>query len=113
MDCIFCKIAAGEIPSEKVYEDESIYAFKDIKPAAPVHILVIPKKHIGSLAEVKEEDVELLGKIQLTISRIAAEHGLSSDGYRVITNIGEHGKQSVKHLHYHIVGGRELSLNIV
>lgn len=113
MDCIFCKIASGEIPSEKVYEDEFVYAFRDIKPAAPVHILVIPKKHIASLAEVKEEDAELLGRIQLVLSKLAGEAGLNQHGYRVITNIGEHGKQSVKHLHFHIVGGRELSLNIV
>ncbi len=112
MDCIFCKIAAGEIPSERVYEDDKVYAFRDINPVAPVHILVIPKKHIASLAEVCERDAELLGHIQLKIAEIAAAAGVAADGYRVATNIGKHGGQTVKHLHYHILGGRQLNVGV-
>lgn len=111
MDCLFCKIAAGEIPATKVYEDEAAVAFHDINPVAPVHILVIPKRHIGSLAEVEAGDEELLGRLQLTIAKIAEKAGLAEDGYRVTTNIGDHGGQTVKHLHYHIIGGRKLKIH--
>lgn len=110
MDCIFCKIAAGEIPSEKVFEDDKVFAFKDINPVAPVHILVIPKRHIASLADVTADDRELLGHIQLKIAEIAAAAGVSQNGYRVATNIGAHAGQTVKHLHYHILGGRQLNI---
>lgn len=108
MDCIFCKIANKEIPTEVIYEDENVVAFNDLNPTAPVHILVIPKKHIASLNDATAEDTELLGKIMLTIQKIAADQGIAEKGYRVVTNCGEQGGQSVKHLHFHLLGGREM-----
>ena len=112
-DCVFCKIIKGEIPSNKVYEDEEILAFKDIEPAAPIHILVIPKKHISSLIEVKENEIELIGKIYKTINKIAKEQGFADEGYRVISNCGINGGQEVPHLHFHIIGGKKLGDKIV
>ena len=108
MDCIFCKIIAGDIPSAKVYEDESVYAFRDIQPQAPVHVLVVPKAHIASADEVNGENAELVAKIFAAIPKIAKAEGLAN-GYRVITNCGEDGCQSVKHLHFHVLGGKKLS----
>ena len=108
MDCLFCKIIAGEIPSAKVYEDESVYAFRDIQPQAPVHVLVIPKTHIASVDEVNGENAALVAKIFEAIPKIAKAEGLTN-GYRVITNCGEDGCQSVKHLHFHVLGGKKLS----
>ncbi len=108
MDCLFCKIIAGDIPSKKAYEDEYVYAFHDINPQAPVHILVIPKVHIASCDEVNAENSIYVSKIFETIPKIAREAGLEG-GYRVISNCGEHACQSVKHLHFHIVGGAQLS----
>lgn len=107
MDCIFCKIINGDIPSKKAYENEFCYAFHDINPQAPVHILVVPKKHISSADEINLENSVYVAKIFEAIPSIAKEAGLSN-GYRVITNIGEDGCQSVKHIHFHIVGGRKL-----
>lgn len=104
MDCVFCKIAAGEIPTEKIYEDEDIIAFNDLDPQAPIHFLVIPKKHITSLESVEESDSELLGQIMLAIQKLAKDNNL--EGYRVVTNIGEDGGQTVPHLHFHVLGGR-------
>lgn len=104
MDCVFCKIAAGEIPTEKIYEDEDIIAFNDLDPQAPIHFLVIPKKHITSLESVEESDSKLLGKIMLAIQKLAKDNNL--EGYRVVTNIGEDGGQTVPHLHFHVLGGR-------
>lgn len=111
MDCLFCKIAAGEIPSKKVYEDENILAFHDISPEAPVHVLVIPKKHIDSADAVTSENSSCVAKIFEKIPQIASEAG-ASNGYRVITNIGEDGGQSVKHLHFHVIGGTKLPLHV-
>ena len=108
MDCIFCKIIAGEIPSTKVYEDESVYAFRDIQPQAPVHVLVVPKKHVASADEITGENADLVAKIFAAIPAIAKAEGLTN-GYRVITNCGEDGCQSVKHLHFHVLGGKKLS----
>jgi histidine triad (HIT) family protein len=108
MDCIFCKIVAGEIPSSKVYEDESVYAFRDIQPQAPVHVLVVPKAHVASADEITGENAELVAKIFAAIPKIAKAEGLAN-GYRVITNCGEDGCQSVKHLHFHVLGGKKLS----
>ncbi len=108
MDCIFCKIANKEIPSTIVYEDEDVIAFNDLNPEAPVHILVIPKKHIESLSAASAEDGQLLGKIMLTIAKIAAEQGIAETGYRVVNNCGEQGGQTVMHLHFHLMGGREM-----
>lgn len=103
-DCLFCRIVAGEIPSSKVYEDDDILAFKDIHPARPVHILVIPKKHITSLATVSADDQAVLGRMLLKANEIAVAQG-SPDGFRVIINTGRVGQQEVPHLHAHIVGG--------
>ena len=108
MDCIFCKIAAGEIPSTKVFENEKILAFKDLNPQAPVHLLVIPKEHIASADEINGNNAGIVAEIFANIPKIAAEAGLS-DGYRIITNIGENGCQSVKHMHFHILGGAKLA----
>ena len=107
IDCIFCKIIAGDIPSNKVYEDENVYAFRDIAPQAPVHILVVPKEHIGSLAEIDSGNSAAATKCLEAVSKIAVSEGLSG-GFRVISNIGDDGGQTVKHLHFHILGGRKL-----
>ena len=112
-DCVFCKIIKGEIPSDKVYEDEEVIAFKDIQPAAPIHILVIPKKHIASLLDLQDEDYYLIGKIQKVINQIAHEMELEKDGYRVIVNCGKDAGQEVMHLHYHLLAGRKLGSKIV
>ena len=111
MDCLFCKIVAGEIPSTKVYEDEKVLAFRDIAPMAPTHILVIPKEHIGSVAEVTEENSGVVAHIFAVIPKIAEAEGLTG-GYRVVSNCGEDAGQTVKHLHFHILGGRQLSLEM-
>lgn len=108
MDCIFCKIINKEIPAEIVYEDEEIIGFKDVAPVAPVHILVIPKKHISSLIELKEEDEKIIGKIYTVINKIAKEQGILESGYRVIINCGDDGCQVVKHIHFHLLGGKNL-----
>ena len=105
-NCIFCKIVKGEIPSNKVYEDDEILAFKDINPIAKVHILVIPKKHFNSLVDFNDDI--LLAKMFKVIKKIAKEQGIEESGYRVLTNIGENGGQAVKHLHFHILGGEKL-----
>ena len=104
MDCVFCKISDGEIPSDVIYEDEKVIAFNDLDPQAPIHFLVIPKKHITSLATLDESDSDLVAKIMLVIQKLAKENNL--EGYRVVTNIGEDGGQSVPHLHFHVLGGR-------
>ncbi len=111
MDCLFCKIIAGEIPSGKVYEDEYVYAFRDIAPQTPTHILVVPKTHIASADEVNGENSIFVAKIFEAIPKIAAEAGLVG-GYRVITNCGADACQSVKHLHFHVMGGRQLPENM-
>jgi histidine triad (HIT) family protein len=103
-DCIFCKIVAGKIPAKKVYEDEEILAFNDINPARPVHVLLIPKKHITSLATATPEDAPMLGRMLALANRIATEQG-SPDGFRIIINTGRVGHQEVPHLHIHVVGG--------
>ena len=106
-DCIFCKIVKGEIPSEKVYEDEEILAFKDISPITPVHILIIPKKHIASADDIEEADEAVIGRIFTVIKKIAKENNLTN-GYRIVNNCGEDGRQAVKHLHFNLLGGRKL-----
>lgn len=107
-DCLFCKILAGEIPSETVYSDELVYAFRDINPQAPTHILIIPRKHIGSMNEAAAEDEAVLGQLLLTGARIAEQEGIAADGFRYAINTGEHGAQSVHHIHLHVLGGRQL-----
>lgn len=108
-DCLFCQIGSGQIPSDKVYEDEFCYAFRDINPQAPTHILIIPKAHMGSVLECAGRDDGLLGRLFATAVRIATEQGLDKDGFRLVTNCGEHGAQSVHHFHIHLLGGRQLS----
>lgn len=112
-DCLFCKMIKGEVPCNKVYEDEEILAFYDINPAAPIHILVIPKKHISSLAHLEKEDEAIVGKIYGVINQIAEENGFKQDGYRVIVNCGKNGGQEIMHLHFHILAGKELGEKIV
>ncbi|MBO5870027.1 MAG: histidine triad nucleotide-binding protein [Clostridia bacterium] len=111
MDCLFCKIVAGEIPSTKVYEDDNVLAFKDINPNAPVHVLVIPKTHIDSVDCVDANNIDVVSKVIVAIPTVAKECGLAN-GYRVITNVGEDGGQSVKHLHFHILGGEKLPVKL-
>ena len=111
MSCLFCKIVAGEIPSTKVYEDDSILAFRDINPQAPTHILVIPKTHIASVAEITADNRDLVAHIFEVIPVIAEAEGLTN-GYRVVSNCGADAGQTVNHLHFHILGGKELSLEM-
>ena len=107
MDCIFCKIIKGEIPSIKVYEDEEFIVIKDVNPQAPVHLLAIPKEHFASVAELNDERAVVVGKMVKKLAEIAGANGLD-DGFRIITNKGKHGCQSVAHLHLHLLGGRQL-----
>ena len=111
MDCLFCKIIAGEIPSSKVYEDEYVYAFNDIAPQTPVHILVVPKTHICCADAVDADNSIYVAKIFEAVPKIAASAGLKN-GYRVITNCGDDACQTVKHLHFHVMGGRQLPENM-
>ena len=104
-DCLFCKIIDGTIPAEKVYEDQEFVAFKDIAPKAPVHILVVPRKHLASLEEAGPEDAPLLGRLQIVLRDIAREQGVAASGYRVINNCGRDAGQVVFHIHYHLLGG--------
>ena len=104
-DCIFCKIASGEIPSTKVYEDDTVLGFKDLSPQAPVHVLLIPKTHITSVDDVTPENSAVVAHIFEVAAKLAKEFGLSN-GYRIVTNCGEDGGQTVKHLHFHMMGGR-------
>ncbi len=108
MDCLFCKIVAGEIPTKKVYEDEEIVAFHDLEPQAPVHVLIIPKRHIGSLDECTPEDVTTLGHLMTKVKDIAKELDVVN-GYRLVNNCGEDGQQTVKHIHFHLLGKRKMT----
>jgi histidine triad (HIT) family protein len=108
VDCIFCKIANGKIPSDKVYENENVYAFEDLNPVAPTHVLIVPKEHVKSLDEMEDAHQSLLGEMMLTAKKIAKSKGLSEDGYRVVNNIGKAGGQSVDHFHLHVIGGRNM-----
>jgi histidine triad (HIT) family protein len=106
--CLFCRIAAGEIPSRQIYSDEQVYAFADINPAAPSHFLVIPRKHLSSINDATGADQALLGHMMLTAQKIAAEQDLADDGFRLVVNTGTNGGQTVFHIHLHIIGGRQL-----
>ncbi len=108
MDCVFCKIIDGEIPSEKVYEDEDFLVIKDIHPVAPVHLLVLYKKHVGKIHQLSEEDREKLSRIFEVIAKVAKESGILESGYRVVVNNGPDAGQEVDHLHFHVIGGRKL-----
>lgn len=112
-DCLFCKIINGEIPSTKVYEDDLVYGFKDINPEAPIHLLVVPKKHIASFDKLSKEDDKYICAIHHAINKIAEEQGFKKDGFRVIINCGENGGQAVMHLHYHILAGEKLPTKVV
>lgn len=108
-DCIFCKIVEGTIPSQKVYEDEQVIAFNDIDPQAPVHVLVVPKRHVSGVNELAESDTKLLGHIYCVIRDLASQLGIAESGYRVVVNSGRDGQQSVPHLHFHVLGGRMMA----
>jgi len=107
-DCIFCKIVSGDLPGKFVYRDELVTAFHDINPAAPVHILVIPNKHIASTNDLTVQDEQLMGHLLLTVKKIAEDEGISKDGYRLIVNTGANANQLVPHLHVHILGGKNM-----
>lgn len=107
-DCIFCKIADGAIPSKEVYSDAEFYAFRDINPAAPVHILIIPRKHIEKATDANDQDAALLGRLVLKANEVARKEGLADKGFRYVLNVGPLGGQTVYHLHLHILGGRQM-----
>lgn len=107
MDCIFCKIISGDIPSTKVYEDDSVLAFRDIEPQAPVHIIVIPKEHITSANDITEANSNVIAHIFEVIAKIAKDEGIAESGYRVVNNCGADGGQTVSHIHFHLTGGRQ------
>ena len=107
-DCLFCKIINGKIPSEIIYQDDYVLAIKDIEPAAPVHLLLMPKIHIESLNDVGLEHLELMGRLQLLAAQLAASQGIAGQGYRLVNNCGSWGGQAILHLHYHLLGGKEM-----
>ncbi len=108
MDCVFCQIVSKKIPSDIVYQDEEVLAFRDINPQAPVHLLIIPKKHIASLAELTEKETPLMERMVSVASKLAEREGISESGYRLVINCGKEGGQLVMHLHLHLLGGRHL-----
>ena len=109
MNCIFCKIAAGEIPGEILYQDEELIAFRDIEPLAPIHLLIIPRRHIPSLTHLSDTDAPLIGHMVIIANQLARDEGIAGSGYRLVINCGEHGGQIVTHLHMHLLGGKRLS----
>ncbi|MGO4347173.1 histidine triad nucleotide-binding protein [Paenibacillus sp. MCAF9] len=113
MDCIFCKLIEGAIPSKKVFENDRILAFHDIQPAAPVHILIIPKKHIATMNDVTDEDDEVIAEMFAVARKIAKEQGIAESGYRLVNNVNADGGQLVYHLHIHVLGGTKLSSRVV
>lgn len=108
-NCIFCKIIKGEIPCEKVYEDDLVLSFKDLNPEAPVHVLIIPKKHIASTNDLKEEDANIIFAIFEAAKKIAVKLGIADSGYRIVNNCGEDAGQTVQHMHFHLLGGRSMT----
>ncbi|MFN8419499.1 MAG: histidine triad nucleotide-binding protein [Anaerolineae bacterium] len=108
-NCVFCKIVRGDIPSTKVYEDDLALAFRDITPAAPTHVLIVPKQHISSLAEISDANAEVYAGLLKIAAQVARDEGIAESGYRVVTNIGDEGGQSVHHLHFHLLGGRKMT----
>ena len=109
MDCLFCRVANGELPTEIIYEDDDILAFRDINPQAPTHVLVIPKRHIDSINHATPDDAELLGRMVLAAKEVAAQEHLHDAGYRLVFNINNHGGQTVYHIHLHVLGGRQMT----
>ncbi len=112
MDCLFCKIISGEIPSKKVYEDEKVYAFYDIKPMAPVHVLIIPKNHLSSINDVNEDNSAVISHVYEVAAKLAKELGIAESGYRVVSNCGSDAGQTVFHLHFHLLGGQKLKVEM-
>lgn len=112
INCLFCKIVEGTIPSTKVYEDDLVIAFRDIQPVAPVHILIVPKNHISSANDITIENSNVISHIFVIASKIAKELGIAEDGYRIVNNCGENGGQTVKHLHFHLIGGKKLTVDM-
>ncbi len=112
MDCVFCRIAAGKLPSDILYQDEEIVSFSDIHPMAPVHVLIVPRKHIPSLANLTDDETPLIGHMARVANRLAREAGVARKGYRVVINCGKEGGQVVPHLHMHLLGGRDLSVGL-
>jgi len=110
MDCIFCRIISGEIPSDILYQDEQVVAFRDINPKAPVHLLLVPLKHIESVAELSEDEASIMGHLVTVANRLAREAGISEKGYRLVVNSGPEGGQEVPHLHLHLLGGRQMGI---
>ena len=108
-DCLFCKIIAGDIPADRIYEDENVFAFRDINPVAPLHALIIPKKHIAMINDIEPQDAEVVGQLFLAAKEIAKQEGYSEAGYRTVMNCGEAAGQTVFHIHLHLLAGRELS----
>ena len=109
MNCVFCKIVAGEISSEILYQDEEVIAFRDIEPVAPTHLLIIPRRHIPSLTNLSDTDAPLIGHMVIIANQLARDEGIAESGYRLVINCGEHGGQIVTHLHMHLLGGKRLS----
>ena len=107
-DCLFCNIAAGDTDTELVYEDKKIVAFEDINPQAPIHLLLVPKKHISTLTNLEDEDYKLIGHIYKIANQLAEKHGVANDGFRIVSNCKEQGGQTVLHIHFHLLGGRNL-----
>lgn len=112
MDCVFCEIIKGNIPSTKVYEDEFVTAFNDLNPVMPVHVLIVPKKHIASVNELENDDAELIGRVFVAAKKIAEKLGLDN-GYRIINNCGEDAGQTVKHIHFHLIGGKPMGEKLI
>lgn len=112
-DCLFCKIVKGEIPSTKVYEDENVYAFNDINPATPIHVLVIPKKHYENILDVNDENCKIYADIFSAINKIAKKLNIEKDGFRIISNCGKNAGQEVQHLHFHLLAGQKMGPKIV
>ena len=108
-DCIFCKIISGEVPCNKMYEDDMVLSFKDISPGAPCHFLIIPKKHIDSLNDISQEDSKVIAHIFIVAKKLAAQNNIDKSGYRIVSNCGADAGQSVKHVHFHVLGGRNLA----
>lgn len=108
-ECIFCRIAAGELPADIVYQDGDVMAFRDVNPQAPVHVLIIPRNHITGFSAASEDDEPLLGKIARMAARVAAREGVGESGYRCVVNSGPHAQQAVQHLHMHVLGGRQMT----
>ena len=110
MDCIFCRIISGEIPSDILYQDEQVVAFRDINPKAPVHLLLVPREHIETVAELSEDEASIMGHLVAVANRLAREAGISDKGYRLVVNSGPEGGQEVPHLHLHLLGGRQMGI---